>query len=202
MDLRDFPAVMPLHFFDVELQIKKGSKPKLIETCSELLDEESFCEVFLALSDGGIQLRLNVLKPFEKAFFPDVEKGDAMELFVDTRGLPDAHIIHKYCHHFVFLPKEVDGILGAEVTRFKTNDKRELASKEHLKVSAEFTKKGYSMEIFIPDIALFGFDLTEYPNLKLAYIVHRGEYEPNHYPKSNHVYNLKEHPSLWANLTT
>ena len=200
MDLRDFPAILPLHFFDVEQEIKKGSKLSLIEGYSEYLDEESFSELSIAVSVEGIYLNLKVLKPFEKAFFPEIEKGDGFEFFIDTRAIPDASIIHKYCHHFVFLPKEVDGILGAEVTRFKTNDKRELASKENLKVSTQFTKNGYSMEVFIPDQALFGYDLAEYSTLKMADIVHRGSYKPNHFPKSNNDFNLKDHPSLWATL--
>ncbi len=200
MDLRDFPAVLPLHFFEVELDVRKGGKPTLINGHPEFLDEEPFSEVYLAVSEKGICIQLKVFKPFEKAVFPDVEKGDGIEFFVDTRGIQGSLIIHKYCHHFVFIPKEVDGILGVEVTRFKTNDKRELAQKESLKLSTQFTKNGYSMEVFIPDIALFGYEPIEYPSVKIAYIVHRGSAESNHFPKSGREYSLKDHPSLWATL--
>ena len=200
MDLRDFPAILPLHFFEVELEVNKGVKPAKLKGYSEFLDEDSFCEVSLAWTEGGIHIGLSVLKPFEKAFFPEVEKGDGMEIFIDTRGISDALIIHKYCHHFVFLPKEVDGIIGVEVTRFRTNDKRELSRKESLKVATQFTKNEYSMQIFIPDEALFGFDPIECSLLKMAYIVHRGSDEPNYFPKSGNDYNLKDHPSLWAAL--
>jgi hypothetical protein len=201
MDLREFPSVLPLHFFQVELIFSKDAKPKLIEDYAQFLGEDPFSQVRLSFSEKGIHIDLKVDKSFEKAVFPDVEKGDGFELLVDTRGIPDSQIIHKYCHHFVFLPKEVDGISGVEVTSFKTNDKRDLASKELLKASSSFTKNGYAMQIFIPDNALFGYDLVESPHLKLAYIVHLGSRShPNHFPKSNLDYNLKDHPSLWADI--
>ena len=200
MDLREFPAVVPLHFFDLELEFELGQKPVLIEGYSEFLGEESFGEVRMAFSEGGIAIELKVLKSFEKASFPDVEKGDGFEFFIDTRGIRDALIVHKYCHHFIFLPKEIDGVLGAEVTRFKTNDKRELASKEFLKVATQFAKNSYTMQIFLPDVALYGFDPKEVAVVKMAYILHRGNGSPNHFPKSNHDLNLKDHPSLWAEV--
>jgi hypothetical protein len=201
MDLREFPPILPLHFFQVELAFSKGGKPKLIEDLSTFLAEDAFSEVSISFLEGGIELYLKVYKPFEKACFPDVAKGDGFELFIDTRGILDAQILHKYCHHFVFLPKEVDGILGAEVTHFKTNDKRELSSKELLKVSTSFSKNGYCLEIFIPDNALYGYDLSESTRFKLAYMVHLGsKSHPNHFPKSSIDYQLKEHPSLWADV--
>lgn len=201
MDLREFPSVLPLHFFQVELAFLKGAKPKLIEDVSPFLAEDAYSEVRVAFLEGGIHLDVKVYKPFEKAVFPDVAKGDGFELFIDTRGILDAQIIHKYCHHFVFLPKEVDGILGVEVTTFKTNDKRDLSSKELLKVSANFTKNGYILDIFIPDIALYGYDLSESSRFKLAYMVHLGSKAfPNHFPKSSLDYQLKDHPSLWADV--
>ncbi len=201
MDLREFPAILPLHFFQVELVFSRQAKPKLIENVAEFLGEEPFSEVRIGFSERGIHIDLKVDKSFEKAVFPDVEKGDGFEFFIDTRGIQQAQIVHKCCHHFVFLPKEVDGISGVEVTSFKTNDKRDLASKEFLKVSSAFTKNGYAMQIFIPDNALFGYDLAESSHLKLAYIVHAGSrYIPNHFPKSNLDYNLKDHPSLWADV--
>ncbi len=192
--------MLPLHFFEVELEFDLGEKPILIEGNSEFLDEESFSEVRAAFSEGGISLEIKVLKSFEKAVFPDVEKGDGFELFVDTRGIRDALIVHKYCHHFVFLPKEVDGVIAAEVTRFKTNDKRELSKKESLKVTAQFSRSHYTMQAFIPDEALYGYDPKEYSTLRMAYIVHRGANHPNHFPKSNDELNVKDHPSLWAQV--
>ncbi len=200
MDLREFPAVLPLHFFEVELEFKRNQKPKLIPDFSEFLEETSFSEVSVAFLDGGIQIHLKVFKAFEKASFPDVEKGDGFEFFIDTRGTKEALSLHKYCHHFVFLPKEVDGIQGVEVTRFKTNDKRELATKEHLKVTPQFAKGSYTLEIFIQDTALYGYDPMEYPNLKIASITHLGSKEPNHFPKQGYDLPFKDHPSLWANI--
>ena len=198
MDLREFPSVLPLHFFDLELEFEKGEKPTLIEGHSEFLGEECFSEVRMGVSDGGIQLEVKVHKTFEKASFPDVDKGDGMEFFIDTRGIQSALIMHKYCHHFVFLPKEVDGVQAVEVTRFKTNDKRELAPKELLKVKTNFAKNHYTLQIDIPDTALFGYDLTESTTLKIAYIIHSASHDPNHYPKSGIEFSLKDHPSLWA----
>ncbi len=201
MDLNQIPSILPLHFFQPVFEIEKGQKPQNIDSFSEFLEEELFSELKIGISDEGITLELKVLKSFEKAQFPDVTKSDAFEFFIDTRGLKDSLIIHKYCHHFVFLPKEVDGIMAVEVTRFKTNDKRELCNKEDLKIKSQFSRNQYSLDIFIPDIALYGFDLSEYSKLKFAYIVHRGGKElASHFPKSGLDFSLKDHPSLWADL--
>ena len=194
MDVRELPPVLPFHFFD--LRLKSGKVPSY----ADLLDEEGFSEIEILLKEEGIDLNIRVEKGFEKAFFPEVEKGDGLEFFVDTRGIRDVLIVHKYCHHFVFLPKEIDGISGAEVTRFKTNETRELARRELLKVTTDLSKNRYTMHIHIPKEALFGYDIEEYPLLRFAYIVHRYGNEPNHFPKSNKEYNLKDQPSLWAEL--
>lgn len=199
MDLRELSPILPLHFFEVELSFPKGGDITFVDDYSAYLEEDSFFEIGFAFSDRGIAIDLMVDKPFEKSIFPEVEKGDGLEFFIDTRGIQDAHLIHKYCHHFVFLPKEVDGISGVEVTRFKTGDKRELASKDHIKVKTTFGKNRYEMNVFISDTAFFGYDLSESPHIKIAYIVHRGVKEnAGHFPKSQLDYNLKEHPSLWA----
>ena len=198
MDLRDISAVLPLHFFEVGIEITQDFR--ILERYSEYLDEEPFHEIEMKWGEEGLFFHIRVDKGFEKAFFPQVEKGDGVEFFIDTRGIEDALIVHKYCHHFVFLPKEVDGVLGVEVTRFKTNDTRELCKRECLKVTSQFSKNSYTISVCIPREALFGYDPFEYSTLKMAYIIHRGSNESNHFPKSNRELNVKDHPSLWATL--
>jgi hypothetical protein len=201
LDLSQLPSILPLHFFQPVIELEKGNKPEHLDSFSEYLEEESFSELKMAISEHGIHLELKVLKPFEKALFPDVAKGDSFEFFIDIRANENSSILHKYCHHFVFLPKEVDGIIGCEMTRFKTNDKRDLCNKDDLKVKSSFSKNHYTLDIFIPDIALYGFDLSESSKFKFAYIVHRGGKElPNHFPKCGLDFNFKDHPSLWADL--
>jgi len=200
MDLRELSPICPLHFFDVTLTFKKGKKLALIDSKGEFLGEESFSELLVSFSEEGVSLQLKVSKPFEKAVFKEIEKGDGFEFFIDTRGVKEALIIHKYCHHFLFLPKEVDGIWGVEVTKFRQGDKRELARKESLKVESLFSKSGYKMDIFIPADSLFGYDLSDSTSLKIAYIVHRGSLRPNYFPKSGEEFTISSHPSLWANV--
>ena len=172
--------------------MRQGKLPEV----SHLLNELPLHTMHLDVSETGVVFTLRVDQACGEAVFPQVEKGCGLEIFIDTRGLSEANMLHKYCHHFVCLPHEVDGVVGVEVTRFRTSDTRELAKPEHIQVTTTHHRRSYSMEVHLTRAALFGFDPEEYP-IRFAYIVHHYP-ERNSFPKNSHEVLLKEHPSLWA----
>jgi len=199
VDLRELPPVDIGSCFKWKGVVEKTmtSLPRM----DEYLSEEGFAELSLAWSEGGLKVHLSVESTFKGSFFPDVEKGDGLELFIDTRGVEEALVMHKYCHHFIFLPKEVDGIIGAEVTSFRGEDKHIPADPENFEVKTTFQRMGYTMEILIPEICLFGYDdRGEDPWIGFAFRLHRQGEKPMHFPVSSVDLKMEAHPALWARL--
>ncbi len=194
-DLRLLPPLDIAAFITPEIHLTE--KVTSLPNMGPYLEEPSFAEVKIGLKKRGLAFKVEVHQPFKNSFFPDVEKGDGFELFIDTRD-SSSTFLGRYSHHFIFLPKEVDGRSASEVTRFKTHDRHPLASIEDLEVKSHFTLKGYSMDIYISENSLFGYDPSEYRRLKLAYILHRGGESPMHFPVSQESYRLREFPLLWA----
>lgn len=176
------------------------SDPYLLPEMDEYLLEESFARVGIARSDRGLSISVSVEKGFEECHFPAVEKGDGVEVFIDTRGIDDAFVVHKYCHHFIFLPKPVDGIEAVEVTKFRGEDKHEHCKPETLSVLSTMMRSSYSMEIQISEMSLFGYDPDEYPRIGFAMRIHRPKGGAQHFPMNSVDYKIEAHPNLWARL--
>ncbi len=210
MDLRRLPAIDVMSMVEVGFDVSRGisgldltaglKKPYLLPQVSFLLAEDHFFDVGLGWSEEGIQIFFRIDSPFEEAFFPDVEKGDGVEVFIDTRGVDSAVTIHKYCHHFIFLPKAVDGIQAAEVTRFKSDDRHEPASSENFSVISKFKTNSYEMQITIPEISLFGYNPLQIPKLSFACVIHRSNKAKGHFGQSGIDFKCESCPALWTKL--
>ena len=199
MDLRKLPAIDVKSMIDVSFDLVKG-KPRLLPSVAYLLGEVPFFEVGMAWSEEGIHLCFKIETKFEACFFPEVEKGDGVEVFIDTRGIDSAVTIHKYCHHFIFLPEKVNGIQSAEVTRFKSNDRHDPALHENFSVESKIKAHSIEMQITIPEISLFGYNPLQNPKLGFACIVHRSNKEKGHFPQSGVDFMIERCPLLWAKM--
>lgn len=166
----------------------------------DYLLEEGFAKVGISWSESGLFLSILFDKSFDECYFPAIEKGDGVEVFIDTRAIDDAVVVHKYCHHFVFVPKPVDGIFGAEVTKFRGEDKHEHCDVETLFVESSMSRGSYSMEIQISEMSLFGYDPHEYPKIGFGLRIHRAKGSPQHFPMNSVDYKVEAHPNLWARL--
>lgn len=209
MDLRKLPPVDLMSLFEVSLPIAKGKpssfaralkSPYLIPSVADFLGEDSFFQLGLSWTEEAFYLYFKIDVPFQGAYFPEFERGDAIEVFIDTRGIVSATSIHKYCHHFVFLPKEVDGIQAVEVTRFKNQDRHPPASHENFVIDTKIKKHEIEMEIMIPEISLFGYTPTQVPKLGFACRVHRSKEESGHFPLSGKDFKIETSPAIWARL--
>ncbi|MCH9612970.1 MAG: hypothetical protein S4CHLAM102_14700 [Chlamydiia bacterium] len=226
--MRDVPAVVPYNLFEGQFAISKidpvpdhlvrkqsadfnkraheaffkklkGEKYRLGHL-SDLLVEEPFAEIYVGWSPAGIALLLEVNQGFQDAFFPSVQRGDGLELFIDTRDLKSAKVIHRFCHHFVFLPKPCDEVSAIEVTRFRGEDTHELCKSDDLTCMSEFGRDRYVMQIFIPEYALMGYDPSQIQKLGLGLLLHRKGDEPLHYLASTTEFHVQRLPSLWPSF--
>lgn len=206
--LETMPALAPLDFYCLSTPIRYGkaaSKPLkssyLLPSTSSLLAEEAFSDVAMAWSEEGVVVEVFVHKPFEEAQYPRYQEGDALELFIDTRDLKTAGFATRFCHHFVILPQEVQGIRALEITRFRTEDSHPLCDPNELQVKSDFEKKCYWMQVFIPSSCLHGYDPSGMNRMGFTYRISRFKAEPQHFAIRSQDWAIDQNPKLWASLT-
>lgn len=198
------PAGFVHCLFDVEyasgIVKTPHKKPFLLPHAEFLLGEEIFADVALWYNLEGVHLSIMVHKAFEDVSFPQVTEGDSVELFFDTRDLKEIGSIHKFCHHFIFLPKEVGGMVACEMTKFRADDSHPLCDPKLLELETIFSKRSYEMKMLIRKEALYGFDPMSVSKMGFAYRINRKGAPPQHFTVSSVDYALEKYPSLWASL--
>jgi hypothetical protein len=205
--LEKLPALAPIEFFSIEAELLYSKSPPssklmrrrfLLPDTSEWLGEEHFADMAAAWNESGLFFDLFVGKPFEEAFYPHFTEGDAVELFLDTRDLKTAGFATRFCHHFLFLPRAIQGIQAQELTHFRTEDNHPLCDAADLQVSATFSKNSYDLRIFIPAHCLHGYDPSSFERIGFTYRIHRFKGLPQHFSLSSQHFTLEQHPRLWA----
>ena len=200
------PAFFPVEFFAISSEIHftkerptlRKMRRFLLEDTSSLLGEEKFADVSLAWNEEGIYAALFVHKPIERMEASAFEKGDALELFFDTRDLKTAYCATRFCHHFLFLP---EGERGArEITHFRTEDMHTLCDPSDLLLEIKSERKAYSMQIFIPTHCLHGLDPKNNSRIGFTYCIHRSGASPQHFSVSSKHFSIEQSPRLWASL--
>jgi hypothetical protein len=200
--IKNIPPLSPSLFFRVSAHVPHRNTPKKIclPDTSSLLLEESFAKVTLSWHKSGFSVAVAVKKGIDEVHFPDVTKGDGVELFINTHEVKGVHSVTRFCHYFIFLPKEVEGAQGHEVTRFHSGESHELADSSLFTVRVEAKKGSYSMEIEIPKEALHGYDPDECNRLGFTYRINRYGGAPQHFAVSSRFFAIEKHPQLWGTL--
>jgi hypothetical protein len=199
------PPLYPETFFSASVKGYKATKlgsawskrKFLLPDVSLFLSEEKFADVYFFWNEQGIGLYCEVQTGFADCFYPKYQEGDCLEIFIDTRDLKNANVTHRFCHHFVFLPVEVQGVRAMEITHFRSEDKHPLADPNLLVVDAEIGKKKYTLSAFIMKEALFGYDPMAFSKLGFAYRIRRMQAPAQHFPATF----IERHPSLWSTIT-
>jgi len=203
----DFPGLNPQAFFGMRAELyrllkggKLGAKHRL-PTTGDMCGEELFAEVSAGWDAGGIVLQVVVNSPCLQTVYPKVSRGDAIELFFDTRNVKTSGFNTRFCHHFFFLPKPVDGVSAGEITVFRSDDAHELCDEKKLSVKSFLKKSSYTMDIAIPASCLVGYDPTQFQQLGFSYRISRAYGAPQHFSASSEEYDIGQQPSLWASMT-
>lgn len=209
--MEDFVPITPVNFFQFRLDCHHVDTPLallppkkvssyLLPDLSELCNEYRFAELAMGWSKEGIELLTAISKPFKKAAYPEISRGDSLELFFDTRDVKTSGFATRFCHHFFFLPESVDGITAGEISRFRTEDSHELCDGKLLKVKSVLKKNGYTLEIFIPSSCLFGYDPEQFDRMGFTYRINRSEGSPQHFCIPSSDFPLDQQPSLWSSV--
>lgn len=172
----------------------KNSKKYLLMNTDFYLNEKSFANVYFAWKNDGFYFLFDIKQKFIESG-RDFRKKDSIEIFLDTRNVKTKGHITKFCHHFVFFPIEVDGLLAKEITRFKVDDFHEPA--KDFDVKTTFEKNSYFLNIFIPKESIYGFNVEN--KMGFSYRINRFEKEAQNFSVSNE-YAVEKNPYFWATV--
>lgn len=161
---------------------------------------EPFALVAFGWNEEGVRVKVSVGRPLLQTCYPKFSRGDSFELFLDTRDVKTSGYNTRFCHHFFFLPKPVEGISAGEVTAFRTEDAHEWCDSEGLKVDSQIKKGSYSMDIHISKSSLVGYDPSQFHRLGFNYRVNRAYASPQDFSVSGDEYDIGQVPSLWASM--
>ncbi len=201
-------CLSPLSFFSAELSCcflspkteARFSNRHRLPDLAQILGEDSFAEVSLGWNAEGLRALVRVNQPFQQAFFPEIQKGDSVEFFFDTRNVKTSGFNTRFCHHFFFLPDVAEGKQAGELTRFRAEEMHEWCSPADLRVRPFLGKSGYSLDILIPAHCLYGYDPDQFDRIGFTYRINRHGGSPQHFSVSSDDYQIEEQPSLWSSL--
>lgn len=206
-DEYDF-SLHPISFFGLScncLPLKDKDKAPSLTThvlpnTGNLCHEFSFAKVAIGWHDEGLGFQILVNQAYTKSFFPEVQKGDSIELFIDTRDLKSAGFNTRFCHHFYFLPQVVDDHLAGEITHFRTEDSHPLCDPSLLFCQTKLASNNYTMKIFIPKECLHGYDQSQFDRLGFTYRINRVSGESQHFSVVSKEFPIDQQPSLWSSI--
>ncbi len=204
----DFETLKPIHphffflpevecFFLEDQEMKSKNRLPLFQEFRN--GEKPFTQVFMAWTDRALLFEFQVGVPFQQTDFPNFERHDVIELFVQTRIHDQMRYLNRFSHHFLFFPVQLNGVMALEVTRFRTEDRHELAIPEAFYVDSKIGQTSYQMRIELSQDVLFGFDPDEIKELRVDYRVHRYQANPQFFFHPSE--GLTEHSlDLWPKI--
>lgn len=203
----DLVAITPINFFQLSfdcLFVKPGSlnaiKEHRLPDLSDLCSEPYFAKLAMGWNKEGLEFFIEVGQPVRRSNYPDVMRGDSVELFIDTRDVKTAGFNTRFCHHFFFLPEAVDGHVAGEITRFRTEDVHELCNPKELRVKTLVKSHNYTQQITIPASCLVGYDPEQFDRLGFSYRINRPDGPPQHFSVVTDDYQVDQQPSLWSSV--
>lgn len=159
-----------------------------------------FATVLMGYTELGLHFSFVVESSKVQVFYPDIEKGDSIQLFIDTRDVRQAKTTHRFCHHFFFLPEAYDEKQCGEITRFRTEETHPLCVSSELELAVERNRSGYSASIFIPAHSLVGYAPGECPRLGFTYKICRADGAVQEFGITSSSTRYDQAPYLWTTM--
>lgn len=198
----------PSLFYEFQLECKRHQEEPfrllrddfLLPPLGKLWNEEIFAKAYMAWSETALYFTFVVESSPWQVFYPQVSRGDSIELFVDTKNLKSARLATRFCHHFFFLPERIEGLVTGEITHFRTEDTHPLCNPDDIEYKVTHTKKGYRADFVLTERCLVGFQPTEGACIGLSYRVNRFNGSPQHFAPSSLRLPLDQCPYLWPEV--
>lgn len=207
----EFAGLTPISFFQILVDCprvergfpkisSKNRQKYLLPVTSELCGEWAFAEVAMGWNTEGIEVFISVDQAVHRVSYPNVNQGDSVELFFDTRDVKTSGFNTRFCHHFFFLPEAVEGHHAGEITRFRGEETHELCDPAELMVKPSVKSSGYRLQIFIPRSCLHGYDPEQFGRLGFTYRINRASGPAQDFSVASGEYSIEQQPSLWSSV--
>jgi len=202
--------------FDLEFPLRYRAKPPTINgdlsdwddveplpDFSELDGRKPFADVWTCWNETGLSIACRVSHK-RKALHCDPYvfwKSDNLRLCTDMRDARTNRRATRFCQQFFFLPtgggrRGSEPVAGTNTFKRARQDAPETPI-ERIKVAAEITKTGYTLEAHIPSQCLSGFDPIEHPRIGFYYMLEDSEHGQQYLTVGDDLYWYVD-PSTWA----
>jgi hypothetical protein len=167
--------------------------------------EPAFAEVRAAWSHEGLSFNVRVEGNEQPVWCRDgrLEVSDGFQVWIDSRASLNIHRASRYCHRYVFLPAGGGhGNTQPVADQLLINRARENARPirpRELQVASKITKTGYILAVFVPSVALVGFDPLQHRQLGFTYAVFDRELGMQTFA-TGAAFPFLEDPTCWAAL--
>ncbi|MEC7840349.1 MAG: sugar-binding protein [Chlamydiota bacterium] len=204
----DFSGLSPINFFQLNHECHsytqnafgKDKKKYMLPVVAELCNDDPFADIYMAWAAEGIHFNVTVNQEYLHATYPDITKGDSLEIFIDTRDVKTSGYNTRFCHHFFFLPEAMSGHQCGEITRFRTDESHPMCDPQQLKVKTRLKNNSYEMQIFISSECLYGYDPKQFDRIGFTYRVNRTNGPSQHFSATSDEYRIEQQPSLWSSI--
>lgn len=194
----------PLDFFQWRVKILEYKDRFIKGHQLPLFDLEPFSQCACGYSLNAFHLRFQIARTMKEACFPDYQRGDRIEIFIDTRSVKTARYLTRYCHHFVcfFEPIELDGkaVQAVEVTRFRGEEQHPLCDPSQIEVSTTCKKGITEMVVLFPKEILVGFEPLQFRKMGFSFKVTTAAGETQVWGAASEDFPIEQQPQLWPTV--
>ncbi len=167
--------------------------------------ERRFAEIRMAWAPEGIAMTIETKEKTQPLWCREsrLDESDGIQLWIDTRATHTIHRASKFCASYAFLPsgggRKADEPVADQLLINRARENTRPVRPRELQVLSKVTKKGYHMSLFIPAVALTGFDPAQHPRLGFNFAVIDRELGLQTF-SSGPTMPYDEDPSCWATL--
>lgn len=190
-------ALHPSQFIAIAIDVVKD---KECEVSAVAFEGDARSVVKLRWNEKGVYISIHFDSAFQDVFYPEFTQGDAVEIFLDTRDMKQMGRMTRFCHHFLALPKKINGVQALELSRFRNEDAHEHCDPKDIGIKTEFAKKSFIVKMELPQEILYGYNPNEFRRLGFAYRIHRKGFEAEQFPLPMRAAPLEKYPGYWSTL--
>jgi hypothetical protein len=188
----------------VDGSLGEWSPEQVMPPLGELSGRDQFAELSLSWNERGLYVAVDVPKPEPVQVVTNRESpssGDAIELFIDTRGSRTSHRANQFCYHLTILPtppgeRREEPVIWQRPIR-RAMQRAPQIDHNAVRLASGIREDGYSVEAAFEPDALHGYEPAPGLRIGMAVVIHDIEHGRQFWGTSPDV-PWKRDPSTWG----
>lgn len=161
----------------IDGRLADWSADQIMPPLGELTGLEQYASLWLAWNERALYLACLVPKQERVVTNQDnPASGDAIDLFIDTRGARTSHRASQFCYHFTILPAPPGSADGEPILLHRpirrALQRSHPIDRSHVRIASHFSDAGYSVEIAFEADALHGYEPRPGLRIGMAVVIH------------------------------